>query len=116
MRKLLIGKQVKFRVEYAVASIGREFGQVYVGDDNASLESVANGWAKVRQGGGDQASNHEELVAAEAAAQVSEALAAKAATPAKPADLLLTQDAAPRSSRGWPARRLRSARRASSMA
>ena len=69
MRKLLIGKQVKFRVEYAVASIGREFGQVYVGDDNASLESVANGWAKVRQGGGDQASNHEELVAAEAAAQ-----------------------------------------------
>ena len=45
MRKLLIGKQVKFRVEYAVASIGREFGQVYVGDDNASLESVANGWA-----------------------------------------------------------------------
>ncbi len=54
MRKLLIGKQVKFRVEYAVASIGREFGQVYVGDDNASLESVANGWAKVRQGGGDQ--------------------------------------------------------------
>ena len=69
MRKLLIGKQVKFRVEYAVASIGREFGQVYVGDDNASLESVANGWAKVRQGGGDQASNHEEIVAAEAGAQ-----------------------------------------------
>lgn len=57
-RRLLIGKQVKFRVEYAVQSIGREFGQVYVGDVNAAVESVANGWAKVRVGGGDQASNH----------------------------------------------------------
>lgn len=69
LRRLLIGKQVKFRVEYAVQSIGREFGQVYVGDVNAAVESVANGWAKVRVGGGDQASNHEDLVAAESAAQ-----------------------------------------------
>ena len=69
LRRLLIGKQVKFRVEYAVASIGREFGQVYVGDVNAALESVANGWAKVRVGGGDRASNHDDLVAAETAAQ-----------------------------------------------
>ena len=69
LRRLLIGKQVKFRVEYAVQSIGREVGQVYVGDVNAAVESVANGWAKVRVGGGDQASNHEDLVAAESAAQ-----------------------------------------------
>ena len=69
LRRLLIGKQVKFRVEYAVQSIGREFGQVYVGDVNAAVESVANGWAKVRVGGGDQASNRDDLVAAEAAAQ-----------------------------------------------
>jgi hypothetical protein len=31
LRKKLIGKQVKFRIDYAVASIGREFGQVYLG-------------------------------------------------------------------------------------
>ena len=64
LRRLLIGKQVKFRVEYAVQSIGREFGQVYVGDVNAAVESVANGWAKVRVGGGDHASNRDDLVAA----------------------------------------------------
>ena len=40
LRRLLIGKQVKFRVEYAVQSIGREFGQVYVGDVNAGLMPV----------------------------------------------------------------------------
>ena len=34
-------------MEYAVASIGREFGSVYLGDKNVAMLVVSNGWAKV---------------------------------------------------------------------
>ncbi|MQL77969.1 hypothetical protein Taro_010395 [Colocasia esculenta] len=51
LRKLCIGKEVTFRVDYTVPSIGREFGSVFLGDKNAALLVVAAGWAKVREQG-----------------------------------------------------------------
>nr|GMC75257.1 staphylococcal nuclease domain-containing protein 1-like [Ipomoea batatas] len=48
LRKLCIGKDVTFKVDYAVPSIGREFGSVFLGDKNVALMVVAKGWAKVR--------------------------------------------------------------------
>ncbi|KAK5777268.1 nuclease domain-containing 1 [Gossypium arboreum] len=51
LRKLCIGKEVTFRVEYAVPSIGREFGSVYLGDKNVAILVVSQGWAKVREQG-----------------------------------------------------------------
>ncbi|KAE8727131.1 TUDOR-SN protein 1 isoform 2 [Hibiscus syriacus] len=48
LRKLCIGKEVTFRVEYTVPSIGREFGTVYLGGDkNIAMLVVSGGWAKV---------------------------------------------------------------------
>ncbi|KAG5537335.1 hypothetical protein RHGRI_024699 [Rhododendron griersonianum] len=47
LRKLCIGKDVTFRVDYALPS--REFGSVFLGDKNVSLMVVADGWAKVRE-------------------------------------------------------------------
>uniref|UniRef100_A0A5B7AQR1 Ribonuclease n=1 Tax=Davidia involucrata TaxID=16924 RepID=A0A5B7AQR1_DAVIN len=51
LRKLCIGKEVTFRVDYAVPSIGREFGSVFLGDKNVALLVVSEGWAKVREQG-----------------------------------------------------------------
>ncbi|KAE8720203.1 TUDOR-SN protein 1 isoform 2 [Hibiscus syriacus] len=51
LRKLCIGKEITFRVEYAVPSIGREFGSVYLGDKNVAILVVSQGWAKVREQG-----------------------------------------------------------------
>ncbi|KAI7979672.1 Ribonuclease TUDOR 1 [Camellia lanceoleosa] len=51
LRKLCIGKDVTFRVDYTVPAIGREFGSVFLGDKNVSLMVVAGGWAKVREQG-----------------------------------------------------------------
>ncbi|XP_077212353.1 ribonuclease TUDOR 1-like [Tasmannia lanceolata] len=51
LRKLCIGKEVTFRVDYTVPSIGREFGSVFLGDKNVALLVVAEGWAKVREQG-----------------------------------------------------------------
>ncbi|XP_059644882.1 ribonuclease TUDOR 1-like [Cornus florida] len=48
LRKLCIGKEVTFRVDYAVPSIGREFGSVFLGDKNVALMVVSEGWAKVK--------------------------------------------------------------------
>ena len=67
LRRTLIGRRVRFRVDHSVPSIGREFGQVYLGDENIALAHVAEGWAKVkptRDGSAD-----EELVLAERDAQ-----------------------------------------------
>ncbi|KAI8544128.1 hypothetical protein RHMOL_Rhmol08G0271500 [Rhododendron molle] len=47
LRKLCIGKDVTFRVDYTLPS--REFGSVFLGDKNVSLMVVADGWAKVRE-------------------------------------------------------------------
>lgn len=51
LRKLCIGKEVTFRVDYTVSSIGREFGSVFLEDKNVALLVVSEGWAKVRDQG-----------------------------------------------------------------
>ncbi|CAA6659682.1 unnamed protein product [Spirodela intermedia] len=51
LRKLCIGKEVTFKVDYAVPSIGREFGSVFLGDKNVAALVVSEGWAKVRDQG-----------------------------------------------------------------
>ncbi|KAL5979958.1 Translin-1 [Asimina triloba] len=51
LRKLCIGKEVTFRVDYTVPSIGREFGSVFLGDKNVATLVVAEGWARVREQG-----------------------------------------------------------------
>ncbi|EFH41014.1 tudor domain-containing protein [Arabidopsis lyrata subsp. lyrata] len=49
LRKLCIGKEVAFKVDYKVEAIaGREFGSVYLGHENLAKLVVQNGWAKVR--------------------------------------------------------------------
>ncbi|CAA7035138.1 unnamed protein product [Microthlaspi erraticum] len=52
LRKLCIGKEVTFKVDYKVEAIaGREFGSVYLGNENLAKLVVQNGWAKVRAPG-----------------------------------------------------------------
>ncbi|CAN1133270.1 Ribonuclease TUDOR 1 [Linum perenne] len=51
LRKLCVGKEVTFKVDYAVPSIGREFGSVFLGDKNVAVLVVSQGWAKVREQG-----------------------------------------------------------------
>lgn len=51
LRKLLIGKEITFRIDYTVPSINREFGTVFLGDKNVALLVVSQGWAKVREQG-----------------------------------------------------------------
>uniref|UniRef100_A0A0D6R1R8 Ribonuclease n=1 Tax=Araucaria cunninghamii TaxID=56994 RepID=A0A0D6R1R8_ARACU len=55
LRKLCIGKEVTFRIEYTVPSINREFGSVFVGDKNVAFMVVGEGWAKVREAGPQKA-------------------------------------------------------------
>ncbi|CAH2073709.1 unnamed protein product, partial [Thlaspi arvense] len=51
LRKLCIGKEVAFKVDYKVEAIGREFGSVFLGHENLAKLVVQNGWAKVREPG-----------------------------------------------------------------
>ncbi|CAL0327720.1 unnamed protein product [Lupinus luteus] len=51
LRKLTIGKEVTFKVDYNVPAINRDFGTVFVGDKNVALLVVSHGWAKVREQG-----------------------------------------------------------------
>ncbi|EEF51666.1 ebna2 binding protein P100, putative [Ricinus communis] len=51
LRKLCIGKEVIFKIEYTVPSIGREFGSVFLGDHNVAKLILSEGWAKVREQG-----------------------------------------------------------------
>ncbi|XP_013629355.1 PREDICTED: staphylococcal nuclease domain-containing protein 1 [Brassica oleracea var. oleracea] len=52
LRKLCIGKEVTFKVDYKVEAIaGREFGSVYLANENLAKLVVQNGWAKVREPG-----------------------------------------------------------------
>ncbi|XP_038989395.1 ribonuclease TUDOR 1-like isoform X2 [Phoenix dactylifera] len=51
LRKLCIGKEVTFKVDYTVPSIGREFGSVFLGDKNVAFLVVSEGWVKVREQG-----------------------------------------------------------------
>ncbi|GMP68566.1 hypothetical protein CsSME_00028146 [Camellia sinensis var. sinensis] len=43
-----MGKDVTFKVDYTVPSIGREFSFVFLGDKNVALIVVSDGWVKVR--------------------------------------------------------------------
>ena len=40
-------QDVVFKVDYAVPSIHREFGSVFLGETNIALAVVSAGWAKV---------------------------------------------------------------------
>ena len=71
----MIGKRVTFKVDYSVASIAREFGRVFVGDENVALAHVADGWAKVKDSSSqndDDADALEALRLAEQSASANE--------------------------------------------
>ena len=68
IRKKCVGKVVVFRTEYTVPS-GREFGTVFLGQENLAVALVAAGLAKVRDGGSrDNKDVYEQLKGAETAA------------------------------------------------
>ncbi|XP_044435175.1 ribonuclease TUDOR 1-like [Triticum aestivum] len=46
LRKLCVGKEVTFRVDYTAPNIGRVFGTVYLGDKIVAYLVVAAGWAR----------------------------------------------------------------------
>ena len=71
----MIGKRVTLKVDYSVASIAREFGRVFVGDENVALAHVADGWAKVKDSSSqndDDADALEALRLAEQSASANE--------------------------------------------
>ncbi|KAG0307678.1 hypothetical protein BGZ98_010097 [Dissophora globulifera] len=49
LRKLLVGKEVMFRVDYTVPSTGREYGAIYMNQENIAHMLVREGWADVRE-------------------------------------------------------------------
>ena len=50
LRRRVAGKPVVFKVDYAVESIGREFGTVYVNEsENAAYVQIAEGFARVKE-------------------------------------------------------------------
>ncbi|XP_014501824.1 ribonuclease TUDOR 1 [Vigna radiata var. radiata] len=51
LRKLCIGKEVTFRVDYNVPAINRDFGTVFLGDKNVAVLAVSEGWVKIREHG-----------------------------------------------------------------
>ncbi|XP_057749157.1 ribonuclease TUDOR 1 [Arachis stenosperma] len=51
LRKLCVGKEVTFKIDYNVPSINREFASVFLGDKNVAMLVVAAGWAKIREQG-----------------------------------------------------------------
>ncbi|GAB4848598.1 Translin-1 [Ancistrocladus abbreviatus] len=61
LRKLCIGKEVTFKVDYTVPSIGREFGTVYLGNANVGHLVLSHGWAKVREQGQQRSEGNDTL-------------------------------------------------------
>ncbi|KAG0351438.1 hypothetical protein BGZ54_003253, partial [Gamsiella multidivaricata] len=49
LRKLLVGKEVMFRVDYTVPSTGREYGALFLNQENVAHMLVREGWADVRE-------------------------------------------------------------------
>lgn len=102
MRRALIGTRATFRVEYRIDSIDREFGMVFTEKgENVAVMQVAKGLCKVRVGGGERASNAEELEECERRAKdgevgmwskdpaiVAQASAVKVVSAMKPEDIL----------------------------
>ncbi|WJX47856.1 Translin-1 [Trifolium repens] len=65
LRKLCIGKEVAFRVDYNVPAISRDFGTVFLGNQNVAMLVVSGGWAKIRDQGqqrGEVSPYHAELL------------------------------------------------------
>ncbi|KAI9342546.1 hypothetical protein BDR26DRAFT_859151 [Obelidium mucronatum] len=77
LRKLLIGKEVSFKVEYTTTTNNRDFGSLTLaspgveGETNVSRLLVKTGWVKVKSAEGKRAPSdeHAVLLALEAAAQ-----------------------------------------------
>lgn len=70
LRKKLIGRTVKFRVDFIVPGGTRELGVVMLGEENVAESVVAAGWAKLRERKGDEGSLLKELAAAAENAQL----------------------------------------------
>ncbi|KAF9928343.1 hypothetical protein FBU30_002424 [Linnemannia zychae] len=49
LRKLLVGKEVMFRVDYTVPNTGREYGALFLNQENVAHMLVREGWADVRE-------------------------------------------------------------------
>ncbi|KAF9962841.1 hypothetical protein BGZ65_007643 [Modicella reniformis] len=49
LRKLLLGKEVMFRVDYTVPTTGREYGTLNLNQENVAHMLVREGWADVRE-------------------------------------------------------------------
>eukprot|EP01135_Chromosphaera_perkinsii_P002958 Nk52_evm69s230 gene=Nk52_evmTU69s230 len=72
LRRKIIGKEVKFTVEYKVPS-GREYGCIWLGKENITQFLISNGWAKIReQTKGEKSEFAVELEALSASAQSQE--------------------------------------------
>ncbi|KAF9581536.1 hypothetical protein BGW38_001413, partial [Lunasporangiospora selenospora] len=57
LRKLLVGKEVSFRVDHTVPNTGREYGSIHLGDENIANLLVREGWADVREARSSDAEN-----------------------------------------------------------
>jgi hypothetical protein len=44
---VLLEQEVAFRVDYNVSAINRDFGTVFLGNQNVAMLVVSGGWAKV---------------------------------------------------------------------
>jgi hypothetical protein len=44
---VLLEQEVAFRVDYNVPAISRDFGTVFLGNQNVAMLVVSGGWAKV---------------------------------------------------------------------
>ncbi|KAF0753464.1 hypothetical protein AaE_005697, partial [Aphanomyces astaci] len=72
LRKLLIGKPVRFKVDYRVSVINRDFGSVYLNGENVGLAVAREGFAKVKsieQSRDGASPDHDELLRLEQVAQ-----------------------------------------------
>lgn len=73
LRKLVLGQQVTFKVDYRVESISRDFGTITLNGESVSRAVVREGWARVKTGGqnreGETSPEYDELVKLEAEAQ-----------------------------------------------
>jgi len=47
----LVGKEVTFRVEYTIPTNEREYGTVFLDNENVAQMVVKEGWAKLREDG-----------------------------------------------------------------
>ena len=66
LRKLVIGKACTFRIDYKLEALGgKEFGTLFVDNQNISVSVVTAGWARVREGGTQQSPFYNELLAAQ---------------------------------------------------